>query len=361
VYVAAGGGGDVLAAAMIHEPPTPAAVLTFAWERLVLDPLPGPRVAADFEDLDTPEPGVIEITERSRARHPARSPLPELTAVLDHRLFLLDPSSGAAGLRSQVRVVCRHLGADTVTLVDVGGDVLATGREPTLRSPLADGLALAACDGLPVEADVLVAGPGLDGELPEATVLDRITALGGRLAGRLSTRDAERIRDALRIHPSEASRLLAAAATGLRGTAEIRDHAAAVPLTEVSPAVYRVPASAAIHGSPVAKTLADTTNLEQANDAVRTLVGRSELDYEREKAQRLADTPCRWPDDLDGAIRRAAEEARQRGADYLTPRRLAELLGLRSDHATRLYDHLADRLGGDALLWPTAHTAALPT
>jgi hypothetical protein len=354
VYVAAGGGGDVLAAAMIHEHPSPAAVMTFAWERLLLDPLPGPRVAADFEGLDAPEPGVIEIIGRSRVRNPGRSPLPELTGLLGQRLFLLDPGGGAVGLRGQVRAVCRYLGADTATVVDVGGDVLANGGEPTLRSPLADGLALAACDDLPVEAEVLVAGPGLDGELPEASVLDRITVLGGVHARRLNVGDAQRIRKALRIHPSEASRLLAASASGLRGTAEIRDHAAVVTLTEVSSCVYRVSASAAIQGSPLVQQLTDTTSLDQANDAVRALVGRSELDYEREKAQRLDGAPGRWPDNLDAAVKGATEEARQRGVDYLTPRRLAELLGLRGEHATRFYDHLADQLGADALLWPTA-------
>jgi hypothetical protein len=60
------------------------------------------------------------------------------------------------------------------------------------------------------------------------------------------------------------------------------------------------------------------------------------------RPRRLDNEPCHWPDELDEAIRWATEEARQRGADYLTPRRLAGLLGLRGEDAIQLYEQLAD-------------------
>lgn len=54
----------------------------------------------------------------------------------------------------------------SIDLLDVGGDILARGDEPTLQSPFADALTLAACCQVNAPIRLLVAGPGLDGELP---------------------------------------------------------------------------------------------------------------------------------------------------------------------------------------------------
>ena len=58
--------------------------------------------------------------------------------------------------------------ADTLTLVDVGGDILTDGTDAGLRSPLADQLALGAClrTGLPTRS--IIAAPAIDGELEPA-------------------------------------------------------------------------------------------------------------------------------------------------------------------------------------------------
>ncbi|AXI78721.1 DUF1152 domain-containing protein [Peterkaempfera bronchialis] len=50
LLIAAGGGGDAIAAAIVHAalhgPHHPAVILTYAWDRLAVDPLPGPRTPA---------------------------------------------------------------------------------------------------------------------------------------------------------------------------------------------------------------------------------------------------------------------------------------------------------------------------
>ena len=54
LYVAAGGGGDAVMAAVVSHLARPndrAVIATFAWDRLIYDPLPGPRSPADFEGL----------------------------------------------------------------------------------------------------------------------------------------------------------------------------------------------------------------------------------------------------------------------------------------------------------------------
>jgi hypothetical protein len=109
---------------------------------------------------------------------PAGSTLPRLASEVDSTLVLLDPVHGAMGLQEQLAALVDTTDAERVALVDVGGDILGTGTEPELKSPLADALALAATDALPVPVEVLVPGAGLDGELSEQTVLSRIRQLG---------------------------------------------------------------------------------------------------------------------------------------------------------------------------------------
>ena len=328
LYVAAGGGGDAIAAALLHDDPqTRPVILTYAWERLLLDPVPGPRSVADFDHLDLDVPGLGEITTRTKALPPARSPLPQLTGTLGARLFLLDPIYGAQGMRKQVRAAVAHFQPDEVTLVDVGGDILARGDEPGLRSPLADALSLAAVEGLDLPTRVLMAGPGLDGELTEAEALHHVDALSGHLYRTLTTEDAHRIGDALDWHPTEATRLLVAAAHGYRGTVEIRDQGSLVHLTDHSANVYELDARRVYGANPLARVLAGSRSLTEANDLTRDLLGSTELDYETTKAAaRTAghhDQPGRPGAESISASRQVA---RQHGADYLTPRRLAETL-----------------------------------
>lgn len=311
LLIAAGGGGDALAAAVVHtarRPGVPAVIAAYSWDRLLIDPLPGPRVPADFTGLGPRG----RVTPATRPRPPAGSTLPALAVDLPAELVLLDPSGGARGMAAQIRA----FGAEQVEIVDVGGDALAHGDEPGLRSPLADGLVLAACAGLP--ADVLVAGPGLDGELPEALVMSR-----AEYAFTLTERDFAPFETALARHPSEATALLAAAARGLRGRAEIRDGGLPVRLTDHSAQVLRTPLAAV--DSPLVRALAGSASLPEAERLTREICGFSELDYERHKAGRPR--PARLPENLDESIRAFERAARQRGADYVTFRRIAEAIG----------------------------------
>ncbi|WP_326799890.1 DUF1152 domain-containing protein [Streptomyces sp. NBC_01808] len=66
---------------------------------------------------------------------------------------------------------------------------------------------------------LLVAGPGLAGELPAETLHDRL----GTLVAALSPSHVAGIAHVLRWHASEASVLLAATLHGTRGLCEIRD------------------------------------------------------------------------------------------------------------------------------------------
>ncbi|MCI3931346.1 DUF1152 domain-containing protein [Streptomyces sp. AN091965] len=344
LIVAAGGGGDAVAAAMLHAAlyaadDEPALILTYSWDRLIVDPVPGPRAPADFTGLRQLTPHVWAVPGTATPKPPHAATLPRLAAELPHAFALVDPYAGATGITRQLDELTAHFTPHTIDLLDVGGDILAHGDEPTLRSPLADALTLAACIRADAAADIrlLVAGPGLDGELSADTLRPRL----GPLTATLTPEHVRAITPILNWHPSEATALLAATALGARGLCEVRDAGLPVPLTAEGPTVHRVDLATAFSGNRLARAIAATTTLDEAEEHCRTVCGTSEIDYERTKAQRLSrqQPAVAAPRDLLAQINGFEQAARTRGATHATVRRLTEALGLTGEalqHLARL-------------------------
>ncbi|MFD5700629.1 DUF1152 domain-containing protein [Streptomyces lasiicapitis] len=341
LIIAAGGGGDAVAAAMLHaalyaEDETPALILTYSWDRLIVDPVPGPRSPADFDGLRQLTPHVWAVPGTATLKPPHAATLPRLAAELPHTFALIDPYAGAAGITRQLDELTAHFTPKSIDLLDVGGDILAHGDEPTLRSPLADALTLAACTHAKAAAHIrlLIAGPGLDGELPADTLRPR---LGPQLTA-FMPEHTQAITSVLNWHPSEATALLAATALGARGLCEVRDAGLSVPLTDEGPTVHQIDLATAFSANGLAQAIADTTTLDEAEERCRTVCGASEIDYERAKAQRLnqQQTGHSIPHDLLARIKDFEQAAITRGTTYITVRRLTEALALTGEAHRRL-------------------------
>jgi len=201
LYVAAGGGGDALGVLLVHplldEENELPLIATYAWERLRVDPVPGPRGISGFANLGTVASNPIEVLVSSDTIPPGRSTLPRLAADTSARLFILDPWDGALGMSRQLDLLVRDLDVDRVVALDVGGDAVARGDEAALLSPLADALAIAACSRLTVPVKVVVAGPGVDGELDEDSIFNNLEALGAVPCGCVGPREVALIRSVL--------------------------------------------------------------------------------------------------------------------------------------------------------------------
>ncbi|GHH10136.1 DUF1152 domain-containing protein [Streptomyces lanatus] len=328
LFIAAGGGGDPVGTAITAAtvgrvrtgtPLGGTTLATYAWERLEVDPTPGPLGTADFTGL-THRAGIPVLTPTARPVTPAGSTLPHLAADLAARLVLLDPWQGLTALAEQIRRLA-DTGYDQVRIVDVGGDILAHGDEDTLCSPLVDALALAACRLAGVPATVHVAGPGADGEIPQGDVLDR---LNGEVLTPL-TSDLAAARTALAWHPSEASALFAAAVEGVRGP--VRTVSRLIPLTDESARIHSTGLDDALAHNKVAARLLDALppTLEAAADLSAELTGIHELQRERVE-------PVRTP--AGGSLPESARAAREviraaaQGAPQVTLRFAAHALGL---------------------------------
>ena len=333
LIVAAGGGGDAITGTALARQlglTDAPIVLTYSWDRLLIDPRPGPRNAADFTGLRALVPGLLQVTRSTTPVPPTGSSLPRLAADLPARVLLLDPARGATGLAEQIDAAATHFAAEDIALVDVGGDAITTGDDPGLRSPLADQLALAACVRTAIPTQLAIAGAGLDGEIPTHVVVERLAQLDAKHLPDLTPADIAPVRHVFDWHPSEASGLLAAAAAGRRGRVEVRDAGDQVELTDATAAVLAVDATRAAEITP-ARHLTETTSLADAEQIIRDHTGLSEIEYETRKAERLDRHHVRRPTTADLAeIDRRAADARHRGADYISTRRLSELLGATS-------------------------------
>lgn len=338
LIVAAGGGGDAVAAAMLdaalYGGQDPAVILTYAWDRLIIDPVPGPRGPANFTGLRPLTPNVYVVPADAQPIAPAGSTLPRLAAELPHTFALIDPHHGAEGMARQLEELITELSPETIDILDVGGDILAHGDEPTLKSPLGDALTLAACAQVNADMRLLIAGPGLDGEISPADLRERL----GAQVHTFTADEVEPISAVLEWHPSEATAMLSATARGVRGLCEVRDAGLPVPLTDEGPAVHEADLDEALHRNELARQLVSTTSLDEAEAHSREVCGYSEIDHERNKALWLADQATKLldPDAVLSQLATYEAEARARGITHTTFRRLTEVLGFNGTQRTSL-------------------------
>ncbi|MFI5669960.1 DUF1152 domain-containing protein [Streptomyces sp. NPDC051704] len=335
LYVAAGGGGDpvgalIAARALTRDragPARPPLIATYAWERPEVDPTSSPLGERDFDGLVHEGRGggggFAAFTAATRARPPAGSTLPALAGDLPARLLLLDPAPGLTSLSRQIAAMAEAAGG-RIRVVDIGGDILTHGDEPDLCSPFGDALTLAACRLTGVPTTVHVAGPGLDGEIGEQRLLERLATSRPLVPDRGATAAAAR---ALAWHPSEASALWAAAIHGARGSVRTVNHV--IHLTDVSPGLYPLPLREAIGHNPVARALLDErpATLADAADISRRLTGIPGLESERARTPRR-DPPAAGIDSLDRDVALKTLREAADGADHITLRHAARALGL---------------------------------
>ncbi|MFF4421555.1 DUF1152 domain-containing protein [Streptomyces sp. NPDC001549] len=355
LYIAAGGGGDpvgtlIAARALTADragPADPPLIATYAWERPEVDPTARPLGEGDFDGLAHEGGGIgvggtgvggfgsggigggfrgggfASFTPATRARPPAGSTMPALARDLPARLLLLDPARGLSSLARQISSMARAAGG-RIRVVDIGGDILTHGNEPGLCSPFGDALTLAACHLTGIPATVHIAGPGLDGEIGERPLLERLAGSRPLTPDRDAAAAAAR---ALAWHPSEASALWAAAVHGARGT--VRTVNSVVRLTDVSPRLYPLPLREAIGHNPVARALVGErpATLDAAAGLSHRITGIPGLESERTRTPRQ-DPPAGGIAllDRDEAMNTLREAAG--GADHITLRHAARSLGL---------------------------------
>jgi hypothetical protein len=293
LVVGIGGGGDVVGtvptARLLESHGVDTILGGVAWERWVVDPTVGPRPFAQVTNIDRLNDAVALASADTRTDDGVAFAESRVAAHYDTRVALLDISGGPEGLRAGLDAACESLDADLVVGVDSGGDALAAGDEPGLRSPLADAVALAALSDLETEAALGVFGYGSDGELTAAELqagIGRAAQRGGLLgAWGLTRRAVEDLERLLESVETEASRLPVAAARGEFESVAIREGEREVPLSPTSTVTFYLdPATVAGTSDPV-ECVRGTDSLGAADVALDDAGYRTELERERDLAE----------------------------------------------------------------------------
>lgn len=293
LVVGVGGGGDVVGALAT------ARFLEFlglqftlggvSWERAEYDPVPGPRKLAEVRNVRVLHPYAWMANADSQTDTGAFFAESRMAAALKQEVLLVDINGGVEGIVHSVEIALKELNADLLMGIDVGGDSLADGREPGLRSPLADSIMLAAWAELERRGWRTiwgVFGYGSDGELTVDEIeaaLTQVAGAGGLLGTwSLTPKIAAELEQVVKTVPTEASAVPLQCFRGATGTKKIRGGTRTLKLTPLTALTFFMsPMKLYETLSRPAQAVRQSASLEEANDALHAIDIRTELDFER--------------------------------------------------------------------------------
>jgi len=299
LIIGVGGGGDVVGALAT------ARFLEFcglqftlgglSWERNVYDPIPGPRKLSETKNVRALHPYAWLANPESQTSTGVPFAEARMAAVIKQEVLLVDINGGVKGVVDGLEVAIKELNTDLLVGLDVGGDSLAEGHEPGLRSPLADSIMLAAFAELEKRDQRTmwgVFGYGSDGELTVDEIelaLSKLAAVNGLLgAWSLTPKIAAELEEAIKTVPTEASAIPLQCFRGAWGNNEIRRGERHVKLTPLTALTFFM-SSTKLYDTLArpAQALRNSSTLDEANDALRAIGVRTELDYERRYHQAM--------------------------------------------------------------------------
>jgi len=299
LVIGVGGGGDVVGALAT------ARFLEFgglefllgglSWERSVIDPLPGPRSVSEVRDVRVLHEYAWLANGQTRTLTGVRFAETGMAEISGREVLLVDINGGVKGVVDGLKTALRELKADLLVGVDVGGDSLAQGGEPGLRSPLADSIMLAAyaeLERLGQRTLWGVFGYGSDGELTVEEIegaLNRLAKAGGLLgAWALTHKIAAELERVVQLVPTEASAVPVRCFQGAWGETKIRQDQRSVKLTPLATLTFFLSPRILFDTlSRPARAVSLSASLEEANEALHAIGLKTELDLEREKYQPL--------------------------------------------------------------------------
>jgi hypothetical protein len=302
LVIGVGGGGDVvgaLAAARFLEFCGLEFILGgLSWERSVYDPIPGPRKLGEVENVRVLHPYAWMANSDSRTQGGVPFAESRMAAVHGEEVLLVDINGGVHGVIDGLEVAMRELNTDLLVGLDVGGDSLAGGDEPGLRSPLADSIMLAAFAELEKRGNRTlwgVFGYGSDGELTVDEIeaaLNKLAGAGGLLgAWSLTPKLAAELEEVIKTVPTEASAVPVRCFRGAWGESKIRSGQRSVKLTPLTALTFFMSATKLYETlSRPAQAVRGSASLEDANDALHAIGISTELDFERSKYRTSLET-----------------------------------------------------------------------
>ncbi len=296
LIIGAGGGGDVAGAMhtgllLAHEQ-VHYMLAALVWERLSIDPTPGPVPLDCFRNIEHLTDHVIKVSSKTYVERGGRKFRPQIANVLDALGdstvgLVFDPYTSLGQIADELAEICRRYSIDVVIVVDVGGDILTTGNEETVLSPLADTYTLALAKMLRergLRTYVGIYGPGCDGEIPRRELLRRFSELARTghfitFIG-LTPHIAKELEQVLEKVHTEASRLPMRAYRGETGIVKIRRGERVVELDITCAGTYYITVEGACQINTLAQLVDPTDNILKVREKLNRRGVLTELDIE---------------------------------------------------------------------------------
>jgi len=294
LVIGVGGGGDVvgaLAAARFLELHGVQFTLGgLSWERIVYDPVPGPRKLSEVKNVQALHPFAWMANAKSKTDTGVFFAESRMAMAIGREILLIDINGGVKGVVDGIATAMKQLEADLLVGIDVGGDSMAEGHEAGLRSPLADSIMLAAFAELTVRGYHTLWGMfgyGSDGELTVDEIevaLSKLAAAGGLLgAWGLTPKVAAELEEVVKTVPTEASAIPLECFRGAWGKREIRGGQRSLKMTPLTTLTFFMSAVKLYETlSRSAQALKNSASIDEANDALHAVGIYTELDFERD-------------------------------------------------------------------------------
>ena len=284
-----GGGGDILSTLPTYSYLRSLGLKSVliggvTWERIVVDPKPGPRSLDEIVGVEKISSTVGLIDGKCKTLDGVVLQAARLSGFLKKKIILIDLNKGVKGLVDGLLDAVKMLKIDLIVGIDGGGDILARGNESGLSSPLADSMMLSTLAQLNVPSIIGVFGFGSDGELKPREISERLSevaSIGGYLGAKgLTPEDVELLKAASKYVFSEASSLPILAAEGKFGEVSIREGTRKVYLSILSTITFYVDAEKLYSLSPLAQAVKNTKSLLEAKVELNKMGLFTELDFE---------------------------------------------------------------------------------
>ncbi|WEU39770.1 MAG: DUF1152 domain-containing protein [Candidatus Odinarchaeum yellowstonii] len=274
-----GGGGDILGALptrnYLKNMSIECRMGCVAYERSQYDSKPGPRSLNEIENVIKVNDTVALASDATKTSYGLEFQASGMSRFLGENTVLIDITRGVEGVRVGLEDFCRKFSVNLVVGVDVGGDVIASGYEKGLRSPLTDAIMLAALKKLSVNTIIGVFGVCCDGELKLHEISDRLAKIyseGGFIGAiPLSFNDIEIMREAVKYVKTEASRLPILIAEGRTGETSIRGGSRIAELTFFSIFTYYLKTDTVYKNNMMAQKISNSKSFLEAYEILEKI------------------------------------------------------------------------------------------
>jgi hypothetical protein len=263
---------------------------SISWERHVIDPVPGPIRTMEWRNANVVNDVIVEVDKNSYAVRLSNVIKPQavkVSKVIGRNLYSVDNYQGPKRVAEGIYDLCNKLGITSIIGVDVGGDVLAEGKEEGLSSPLIDSISLASLEILRrmgINSILAVMSPGSDGELKISEIEERTSLIikDGGYFGSLGfgKEDLPFMEKVLSEAETEASKIAYLALRGEFGNYEIRNRTKRVDIGLISTIVMFFSVESVYNFSPLAKAVFNTENVMEASKRLNDLGLYTEYDFE---------------------------------------------------------------------------------